>query len=770
MKKNKINTIKNDTANFNTNIKKNVLKELFVSYITKINEGLWLIIFAFTPLFVWPNFGISEAKNAFFGILLFFLVLLWLIKIILEGKIRLKLNIFLYSLLLFFAYAVISTITSLYPDLSFWGLYEYKGIKDYLLYFLFFIVLITSITQIKQIYRIFYALIFSSFIISILGILSFYKIEFIPFSSKFIFGPNYKAIENIKNYLTFENNGYFSLWLTMVYPVIIYMIIKSKKIIKSIFLLIFIINSYCILLNSSIEIIYVFLISFFVFSFIFSKIFRKKWLFYIFIIITSLLLIYNVIYFVNIKTFNKMPFSNNINNAIEKSELKNNYEIWKMAINPIKDHLILGSGLNSLGPLSFQKGYFSVELAKIKPDYINNKIYSTNNFFVDSMISFGIIGVLFIIYIFGYMFFLLQKMSKNADQTKKIDLLLLSCGLFITLLSGIISSWGIVFWIVIIVYLTFFYFSIIRKNEDVIFPIKQEDKIPIILIFKYVLCLFLILIIGYCAVYIPWKAEYNYQISKTINQNDNPSKILTLQQKAWNAQPRNDDYIRTLTTSKIKVGKKAIVDTSVDDLQKAIKKMPEENIFPILLSLVYFNYASLDESMTEKAYQTVNDSLDSFGNKIIFYDTYIYFYSKLNKVDLLNEKINEALNYNEYFKNYYYLWAAVGYMESNNFIKAIEYLNMMQDDFSPEISYKKYEYLANIYKSKFDYVKASENWEKCIELNSKNETCLENLIYLYINNRDFDKAVKYLQLFEKINKKTAESFRVQLYKVQQLHQ
>jgi tetratricopeptide (TPR) repeat protein/O-antigen ligase len=196
-------------------------------------EITWLAVIFLIPLFFNPQIYRVFVLNK--ALLLEFLVIVmlafWVANWVQRPTGRLNLNwenIFTFplhlSILAFGVIAVLSTIMSLTPAISFWGSYFRRaGLLILICWVLFFLIVAQQIRKRQQLLRAVYTLLISSGIVSILGIIQYFFPDVMMqfFQSPYTFGDRVSS--------TIGNPLFFSSFLAMVIPFNLALIVYSAS-------------------------------------------------------------------------------------------------------------------------------------------------------------------------------------------------------------------------------------------------------------------------------------------------------------------------------------------------------------------------------------------------------------------------------------------------------------------------------------------------------------------------------------------------------------
>jgi len=123
---------------------------------------------------------------------------------------------------IFLLFLSISTIFSINREVGFYGLSNrLQGLSSYLYYFLFFILLLINVKSKEQINKIVLAIVFSSFLVSIYGLIQAFGFDPLPWGES----------SKLRIFSTFGQPNLLSSYLLLTMPLSLYLIFKNNEII-----------------------------------------------------------------------------------------------------------------------------------------------------------------------------------------------------------------------------------------------------------------------------------------------------------------------------------------------------------------------------------------------------------------------------------------------------------------------------------------------------------------------------------------------------------
>ena len=380
----------------------------------RIIEIGWLLIFAFCPVYFsficYGSFVISQYFLFCFltEIILFF----WLTKLIFWGKhsnwmVGLQM---LMPAFIFIAILGLAIIFSTSPYSSFFGSYSRKmGYLTWLHFFAFFLILFFNLKSDGQIKRILGAILFSSLVVIVYGVCQFLGFDFAGWSEP--------ASRTFRIFSTIGQPNFLGSWLALVMPIIVWFLMRASEKFKKgkslkrqinrnliISLLFFAIFS--LVLTQSRGAWVGLFFSFFFFIIVYSFLQKQKRLAMLLTILLVVICVFGV--YINFNPLSPKPSDSFL--ASRFKSLTNLYysttgqvriNLWKVAIDLIKQKPVLGYGLETQG-FNFVK-YYRPEWALVEK--INAYADRAHNDFLDTLLVSGGLGLISYLFLIGSVFY-----------------------------------------------------------------------------------------------------------------------------------------------------------------------------------------------------------------------------------------------------------------------------------------------------------------------------------------------------------------------------
>lgn len=190
----------------------------------KISKGSIFLLVFLLPIFFLPQTAnvLDFPKQALLLFLVFLSLISWLVNSLFKGKISLNLNLLNLVILIFLVILGVSTLFSVYPYGSFWGL-PLNIAPSFLTIFGFFILyfLIINIFRKREIFWLLLTLIFSSALVALFGIFQIF--------GKFIFPFDFARLISFNTIGTINSLGIFS---AVILPLVLAFTFITRRIIK----------------------------------------------------------------------------------------------------------------------------------------------------------------------------------------------------------------------------------------------------------------------------------------------------------------------------------------------------------------------------------------------------------------------------------------------------------------------------------------------------------------------------------------------------------
>lgn len=374
-----------------------------------------LAILFFVPVyfaFFQENYNIFELdKLLVFRALLLLGWLVMLAKIFIRGKItyRFDRKIIFFTALLAAAY-FLSSLVSLHPQMSFWGSYmRQQGFYSLVSYLAFFLLLLLQLRDWRQVRRIIITAVFASAPACLYGLLQFFNLD--PYDWQ------ESALYTGRIFSSLGQPNFLGQYLVMIVPLTIYSIIYVfKKPIARLLLLILLVSQLAnILLTYSRAAWLALVFSGFVFLLLFLLLKnRKKTAIGLFVLslfgLSALMILNNTLPLDSQSSGLKFLVYRARSTFAFDQESKNiRVEYWRSGIDELRQvgakRLIFGAGTETLSDI-FAK-YYNPEWGVYEK--INSFPDRAHNSFFDTVLQFGLLGLIALWALYGYIIFKIIK-------------------------------------------------------------------------------------------------------------------------------------------------------------------------------------------------------------------------------------------------------------------------------------------------------------------------------------------------------------------------
>ncbi len=526
-------------------------KEKIKNFINSLLDINVLAIIIFTPLyfaFFQENYSIFELnKIVLFRSLLLLSIILYVAKVFLEGKVRTKIN---FGLFLFVAFAItsffVSSYYSIHPKLSFWGSYaRQQGFYSLISYVLFFCLLILCFDNFKKIKKAIIAVIASSTIACIYGIIQYFYLDPLNWKEATIFTN--------RIFSSLGQPNFFGHFLLLTIPLSIYSLFcLSKKFIYKLFLLLIIFGQLaCLIFTYSRSALLGFVAGLYVFLVLWLVAKRRKKIAISLILVgfvfCSIIIVGSIFYTKN----GHIDDSNYDLNFV--SRIKSNFDLssgstkmrllyWQAAVREIKTaspkRLLIGYGPETLSTV-FSK-YYTPEWGIYEK--INSYPDRAHNIIFDTILAFGLFGpVLFFLFsgylatqIYRYVKINFYKQNKEFWLVLTISALLF--GHFINLLFTF-STTAINVYFVLMLAILVFLLNQYNQSKELAIKLTKISRI-IIFISVFTVCFLFIFYQNINELL----ADYYYMEVKLAEKNGDCGLVLDNMEKVINYSPVRTFY------------------------------------------------------------------------------------------------------------------------------------------------------------------------------------------------------------------------------------
>ncbi len=391
-------------------------------FLNKVFEwGILILIFSL-PLF----FDLKTADSFFLPKILFFrfsvlsLFFIWLIKSLLENKIKDDLKNFFRSSLTIalcaFIFSVsVSALFSLNRYLSFWGSYlRYNGLLNIFFLFGFFFLASSAARKDGFLKKIFWVASFSAGLISLYAIFQHFGLDFIDWQTRHDIEA--RVISTIGNPL------YLGGFLVMVMPLTLFLVFSEAKIQRKIlFILIFICQVLTLVFTLSRSAWLAFILSFFVFIFLYGILEKKK------IIWRTGLAV--LIFFIGAGMLFVLfspagSYARRWQSIFDFSEptVAPRLLVWQSALEGIADSPVIGSG-----PETFIYVFNQLYPPKLTA-WSERWFDRAHNLFLDLGVTQGFLGLISFLAVIGVFYFLIARFIKKSSGFSRSAILALGVG------------------------------------------------------------------------------------------------------------------------------------------------------------------------------------------------------------------------------------------------------------------------------------------------------------------------------------------------------
>ncbi len=468
-----------------------------------IKTNILVIVFLlplFFAVFFQTNNVFELNKIVLFKILVILSAFFTFVKLFLEARI-LKIiktnfkNKLLIPFLVLFTVISISTFFSVNREVSFFGDYDRQlGLVAYIYFFLFFFILIINIKSRKEINSIIKTAAFSSFFVSLYGLVQTFGFDTLSWSES----------ASTRVVSTLGQPNYLGSYLVLLMPVTLYLgSYEKNRFLKVFFIFVLFLQALTLFFTYSISswLALVITITTFLFSLLLNYYKKNKagslqkysFVKYIkyflskkFIIVSFLV----VVLFVTIAFQNKSwVLDTKISSIInpEKGSTSARVDFWSASIKAIKEKPFFGHGPETQGEVLvkyYKKDWGVHSNVGVQPN-------RAHNFFLDTLLTLGIFGLLAYLFFLAYFIkLIIENTRKNKGKNLSLAILFSILAYFITLLFNFTFITGEVY-----LFLLFAIIYLLNKNdfsekEEMITPTRKN-------LFTYVWLLFFVTSLGY---------------------------------------------------------------------------------------------------------------------------------------------------------------------------------------------------------------------------------------------------------------------------------
>ncbi len=552
---------------------------------------LFLTIIFVVPIYFayWQEtfnvFDINKGLVARVGISL--ILFLWLVKAVLEEKIlgyHRALLIFLGLILLI--YVANGVIFSIKPQLSLWGNYErQQGVYSLIYYWLFFVLLISWLKNWRQVKSLLIATVSSSLLVCFYGLVQ-----------AFNFDPLVWVKKEGRIFSSFGQPNFLGHYLAMVIPLTIYsfLFVAKKYWLKFLVGLILIMQLVCLVYSGSRSAWLGLGASLVIGVGLWAWFKNKKSLFFGFlasmiILVVGLNVVTHYNFFNARSNYSLTRFSSifSLNNEANKTRLfywRAGYDIWRQA-SPVRKIIGFGKDTQSSNYLSrYRTEWGKYEMINSFPDRAHNSL-------IDTILEFGLTGLLVFIFFGAYLVWqALKYLKKNklSDNPGYLALALLGSLVAYAVpdLFGFALTTHYLYYYLVVAILCFAIFANERKELDLsgLSPIFRWVVAVSVTIFVFFFLYFFTVGSFVADLYFmkAKKAEAKYDCLKTM---DNVSRAVS-----W--QPTNlyykEQYIFMYTNCFAALTNKSDMMVVLNNILEQISSYPEREYgYHIIMNMAH---------------------------------------------------------------------------------------------------------------------------------------------------------------------------------------
>ncbi len=649
-----------------------------------------------------------------------FKVLIWLLFLLTAIKIvgyeynrqyfkKVFLNKWLLGPILFIVMLVVISLLAQDPETSFFGLYSrQQGLISYLFYFVFLLLLIFNISRFREIKSIIITIGLSSFVVSLYGLAQISGWDFINWNE-----PAYLTGRVTS---TLGQPNFLASYLLLALPLIVYLIVHSKKIlIKFSWLIVLIFGLLNLFFTYSragwLGLFLGIIITAIIYWLVVGKKVNRKYLKLsgLVLVIASLFIV--IIFLKNDFLQTRLKTAINIKTGSVAARLN----FYKASGKTIGNKPWLGYGLDTQGEIfarAYEKDWAIYGDVNVYPNRAHNLI-------LDILLTSGILGLIsYLALLYVFVKLIISNLKKNKNRLLSAMILLAIISYLISLMFGFtIVVTNVYFWL---------YLAILWKLSFKVDKSKIEKQS---LDWKYISFLLFIIMFIALAVFYQIKQEakylvtdYYFQEFKKARNQEQYFDALSMYDLIKEQKIRDNYYQKQIGL---------ILSDWLLQIKEPIYKRLGENILQeILLNIEKNNYK--DIFIRGKIYNALGDydlAQDNFKTVIALSPEIPRNYLELAKVYLAQDNFNLA---------------------QDNFNLALSFLPdteniCMNDNHRAVINYEKYlifKDLAEIYVKQRDFKKGENYWNLAYQ-HYQDTSIFKKIADLYYLQDDLDKAIWY---------------------------
>jgi len=656
----------------------------------KIITAGMVVLFFLLPLVFQPFLSDPFAlpKTTVLRIMTLFILAVWLMKVLREGKISWQKTPLNLSIFVFLFICGLSTLFSVSPRLSLWGMhgFYFEGFLSFLCYGIIYFITVNYVTDKRKILK---TLLTASVIVSVYALLQATGITFFVWRGT----QPYPRV-----WSTFGNPNFLGPYLIMIIPMYLIFLMKAKTINKKLLYSLFILISVLALIFTYSRAAW---LGIAVGLTVFALMVNKKQLkansfFLIGIIVSSIILasIYPRLYLhPQERTTTMKPI---VERAVSTVDLKEpgitaRLSAWETTIKMTLKRPILGFGLDTLG-ISFRQ--FMSEKYEELAGRFRTAGYAHNEF-LQYGVTIGLLGLGVYLFLLFTFFRILIRVSRRKDKN------LLASGLAASCVALLINN-QFSFSTLVPAALLWFFFGLgasLSEGE------KKEFHFSIPIASKYIISAIVVAVIGLLCFY-----SFRFVVASRFDRLAQDSQA----DRNW--------------------------EQAIILQEKSVQFNPFQGLYRMHLAKIYQQMIGNAKTVEQKE-EFFQKSRDEYKKEIAAYPYHALAYNGLGVTHIyakafLNKKTSseaitcfeKAIEFDPYFVEAYSNLAAVIYQQGE-VKKAIE-LYKKTIELRPLVALSYYN-LGNLYAQEGDYSQAISYWQKTLRIDPHFKEAEERLLQVW---------------------------------------
>lgn len=709
-----------------------------ISYVDKVIEWLILGIIFFIPIcfdFFGQSFNVfALSKTIIFRIAVSLLLILTLSKFHLTEKIEIsRNNRTILFLLLFILVAIISTLGSVFPELSFWGnYYRQQGLFSILYYFAFFVLIILNIKSWSNIKKIIWSMVLSSAILGLYGLAQYLQLD--PYAWDW---------QGTRIFASIGQPNFFAYYLLFVIPVTAYTLLclVKKNILRFLVLVLLVIQiiSLALAWSRGAWLGLFFSVGFFIMIYLFLIGYRK-----IFYSILAILVLAPILFIANYQTIagklktikqedNMMSYRLASAFYLDGGANQARFIYWQAALNEFYqanwDRKIIGFGKDTQERL-YAKRYQPVWGVYEKPEAIPDRAH---NSILDILLEFGLLGLTTLLLFVGYITYsagqwlLLNRENKGQKYWLVVSLLTALAGYGLASLFSFPETVNSVYWYLVLALL---WLAVSDSPSRHYWSLKKINHWSRCIVLA-ALILFLVFFVYYFG-YKSYLADHYYRLSTQAQNNSDCQGMINYMNQAVDVYPvelfYKAQYILAANNCLAYMSdKKTVVDITSNVIDQIDSLSPKEFRYEVLLEIAraysLFGYY-VDEAYYDKAEQAYQKIFEVFPAVSSVYADY-------GRMKVWSKEYDRAIEI---------------YQKGLDMSAPLKLDNGQEAVYHEDIKISQalfYQLIGDAYYSKNDLLRAKQAYMKSLEINPLFVDVYRKIADLYYLSGNLDEAINY---------------------------